>query len=193
MSDPYEYTITVRRRELDGEEIFEAAVAELPDVRGYGETYAEAYDFAIETIADLSQRAVKEGLAFPAPRPPADEEYSGRVTLRLPKHVHRLAAQTAAAEGMSLNAYLNSVVAADVSRKDVTGRLQQLLVRIQDFCATPILVPAHTETVSIVHGDASIVQSESNIDWGDLRSKTGGATNSSIPLIPLNVETMERT
>ena len=50
MIDPYEYSITIKKVTLDGEKVFEATIAELPDVFEYGQSYKEAYELAIDTI-----------------------------------------------------------------------------------------------------------------------------------------------
>lgn len=118
MTDPYAYTITVRRRNIDDEALFEAVVAELPDLSGYGETYQEAYDFVIDLIEELCADALIDGRPFPKPRPENDVEYSGRLTLRLTKRVHRLAAEAAELEGVSLNAYLAMAIAEHVAAEN---------------------------------------------------------------------------
>ncbi len=48
--DPKAYNISIRRGTFEGEVLFEARVKELPDLAEYGETYAEAYDLAVDTI-----------------------------------------------------------------------------------------------------------------------------------------------
>jgi predicted HicB family RNase H-like nuclease len=117
-TNAHAYTITVRQRAIDGEEVFEATVAELPDVRGYGDSYTEAYDLAIDAITSLAEAAFAEGSHFPQPMSVEEGDYSGRVTLRLSKTVHRMAAERATAQGVSFNSYLASVITADVTRAD---------------------------------------------------------------------------
>jgi len=107
--DPHAYTISVRRGTFDGEVLFEARVKELPDVAEYGESFDEAYDLAIDTIETAAAAYAEQGRAFPPPQEPADD-FSGRVTLRIPRSLHRALAAAAEDEGVSLNAHLVNVL-----------------------------------------------------------------------------------
>lgn len=91
---------------------FEAKVLELPDVAEYADTYQEAYDLAVDTIETTADIMAKKGKTMPAPLCPSEEEYSGRVTLRLPKSLHATMAKMADREGTSLNQLLCSVLSA---------------------------------------------------------------------------------
>lgn len=103
--DPHVYNITIRRDTFEGEVLFEARVKELPDVAEYGETYDEAYSLALDTIETAAEAFLEQGRAFPQALAPATE-YSGRITLRLPRSLHRALAESSEAEGVSLNQYL---------------------------------------------------------------------------------------
>ena len=103
--DPHAYNITVRRGEFEGDVLYEARVKELPDLREYGDTLEEAYDLAIDAIETTARLFAEKGRAFPPPLAPA-EGFSGRVTLRLPKTLHRALSEAAEDEGVSLNQHL---------------------------------------------------------------------------------------
>lgn len=109
MIDASQYTIAVRKAEVDGESTFEARVREFPDVTSYGETAQEAYEFALDAIETLAATADAKGKTVPPPQQES-ETASGRVTLRLPKSIHARAIQHAESEGISLNTYLVSVI-----------------------------------------------------------------------------------
>lgn len=109
MIDPSNYNITVRKGWFDGEHCFEARVAELPDVAEYADSFVEAYALAIDTIEVTAEMLAFQGKAMPAPMIPADE-YSGRVTLRLSKSLHRSLAQAADKEAVSLNQHLTNIL-----------------------------------------------------------------------------------
>jgi predicted HicB family RNase H-like nuclease len=120
--DPHAYNITVRRDIFEGETLFEARVKELPDLSEYGESFEEAYNLAIDTIETAASAFAEKGRKFPAAIVPADN-YSGRVTLRLPQSLHRVLAETSDWEGVSLNQHLVNVLSyfsgfAAGSRKD---------------------------------------------------------------------------
>lgn len=105
----HDYNITTRRVSVDGQMLFEARVREFPDVTEFAETQAEAYELAIDTIETLAEIFTERGKKLPEPREPVDE-FSGRVTLRLPKDLHRALALEAERQDISLNQYLVSAL-----------------------------------------------------------------------------------
>lgn len=107
--NPYAYNITVREIDFDGGPRFEARVKELPDVREYGASYGEAYELAIDTIETAAAMFEEDGRPFPQPAV-VQEDFSGRVTLRLSKSLHRALASSAVDEGVSLNQHLVNVL-----------------------------------------------------------------------------------
>lgn len=58
------------------------------------------------------ETALEQGIEVPEPRPA--EEYSGKFVARVPKSLHRELAETAAREGVSLNALVNAALAKAV-------------------------------------------------------------------------------
>src|SRR5512137_94631 len=109
MIDASNYNITVRRGWFDGELCYEARVAELPDVAEYADSFEEAYALAIDTLEVTAEIFANQGKQMPAPITPADV-FSGRVTLRLAKSLHRSLAQAADREGVSLNQHLTNIL-----------------------------------------------------------------------------------
>lgn len=107
--DPHAYNITIRRDTFEGEVLFEARVKELPDLTEYGESYEEAYCLAVDTIETTAEIFAEKGRKFPDAMVPIDE-FSGRVTLRLPRNLHRILTETSDTEGVSLNQHLVSVL-----------------------------------------------------------------------------------
>ncbi|MYF51852.1 MAG: toxin-antitoxin system HicB family antitoxin [Gammaproteobacteria bacterium] len=108
--DPHEYNVTVRKIVYEGEILLEARVKELPDVCECGETMTEAYDLAVDAIETAARMYAEAGRTFPPPSVPQDD-FSGRVTLRLPKTLHRTLALGADEEGASLNQHLVNILA----------------------------------------------------------------------------------
>ena len=103
------YNISIRQDTFEGEVLFEARVKELPDLAEYGESYEEAYDLAVDAIETAAEAFAEKGRAFPQATVPADD-FSGRVTLRLPRSLHRSLAEAADYEGVSLNQHLVNVL-----------------------------------------------------------------------------------
>lgn len=103
------YNITVRKGVFDGEECFEARVLEFPDLAEYADSYEDAYLLAIDSIEVTAEVFAEKGKDMPLPISPADD-FSGRVTLRLPKTLHRSLAQVSEHEGVSLNQHLVNIL-----------------------------------------------------------------------------------
>lgn len=110
MVNPQDYSISVRRGVFDGEICFEAKVKELPDIAEYADSYEEAYELAIDSIETTAEIFAEKGRTMPLPVVENDD-FSGRVTLRLPKTLHRALATAADEESVSLNQYLCNVLA----------------------------------------------------------------------------------
>jgi len=109
MIDPYDYSISVRRGEFEGEICFEANVKELPDITEYADSFEEAYALVIDSIETTMEIFAEKGRDMPVPNIPAND-YSGRVTLRLPKSLHRSLSDIANEESVSLNSYLCNIL-----------------------------------------------------------------------------------
>ena len=104
-----DYGITIRRVIEEGEACFEARVRELPDVVEYADSHEEAYELAIDTIETTEEALKENGRAMPQPLAPADD-FSGRITLRVPRTLHRALVSLAEDEGVSLNQQIVAVL-----------------------------------------------------------------------------------
>jgi predicted HicB family RNase H-like nuclease len=109
MIDPHAFGIEIRHRVIDGETVFEARVRELPDLAEYADTADEAYELAVDAVSTTAAVLAEHGKPMPPPLEPVDE-WSGRVTLRVPKSLHRALAEAAEAEGCSLNQHMVNVL-----------------------------------------------------------------------------------
>lgn len=116
MTDPERYSIMVRKVHVDGEDLWRATVRELPDVAEFAATRDEAVALAHDAIIDLQDSAAEDNRPFPEPLED-DEEYSGRITLRLPKSLHRAIALKATEEDVSLNWYIVTNLAIGLSER----------------------------------------------------------------------------
>lgn len=110
MIDAHSYNITVRKAIIDGETFFEATVRELPDLAEYGDSHQEAYELAIDAIETAAKMYADAGRAFPPAHVPEDR-YSGRITLRMPKSLHKRLAVQAEQDDISLNQYILGLLA----------------------------------------------------------------------------------
>lgn len=106
-----------------------AEVLELTGCFSHGKSVEEAMRNLEEAMEGWIEAALEMGQSIPLPL--ATAGYSGRVLLRLPKSLHKAAARRAEIEGVSLNQYLVTAVAAHLegdNRVDkIVGQLSQEL------------------------------------------------------------------
>lgn len=112
--DPESYSITIRKEIEDGEMLYVGRVAELPNISVFEETFEAAHTLLIDAIQTLKKIADEQQVSFPAPYLITSDEFSGRVTLRLPKSLHAKVSQMAAQDDASINQYLVSAIASYV-------------------------------------------------------------------------------
>lgn len=118
MAKPEEYGVSVRLVQEGDAGVYEARVVELPDVRTYGATWGEAYKGAIEVIETTQKIFAEKGKEFPDVERPEDE-FSGRVTLRMSKSLHRCVHQKAIGDGVSLNQWIVEAIACRTDKRMV--------------------------------------------------------------------------
>src|SRR2546428_10171302 len=87
-----------------------AYVPEWPDCFAAGRTREEAVQELGKVMRELASYRLERGLAIPEPT----AAYSGRVLLRMPKGLHRLAEQRAKSEDVSMNQWLVSAIAREL-------------------------------------------------------------------------------
>ncbi len=110
MVDASEYSIEVRKGNFEGEVCFQARVKEIPYLEEYAETFEEAYALVVDSIEQTAALMAEKNKPMPSPLA-IDNDYSGRVTLRLPKTLHRYLAGCAEHEEVSLNSLITTVLA----------------------------------------------------------------------------------
>ncbi|MGP9679598.1 toxin-antitoxin system HicB family antitoxin [Halomonas sp. AOP27-A1-41] len=98
-------------RYIDEDNGYEAKVVELPDVAEYGDTQSEAYALALDTIDTTAEIMAEKGRQMPSPIVHKDD-YSGRITLRIPKTLHASLSDIADKEGASLNQMITTILAS---------------------------------------------------------------------------------
>ena len=128
-----EYPATLTRDPDGG---FVAEIFELPGCLTQGESIEEA----LENLAEARRLWIE--VAYEAgdeiPRPSTEENYSGRLLLRLPHGLHRRLAETARREGVSLNQWILARLAESMGAgelKRIEGKLDAVLARIEGLAS----------------------------------------------------------
>ena len=114
---------------------FSAELLEFPGCYAEGDTADEAYTNLEKAAKSWIALTLDERQDIPPPS--ANYDYSGKVMLRLPKSLHRMAARKAERDGVSLNQCLVTAVAAWVGADDLA---RQFVTKFQStstqFAAT---------------------------------------------------------
>lgn len=104
------YPYKIYRMRADDHVFWVAESITLQSCIGQGDTQQEALDELSENEVFWLDTAKEMGYPIPEVPVESDESYSGKLTLRISPHEHRLAALFAKKEGISLNQYLNDAV-----------------------------------------------------------------------------------
>lgn len=88
----------------DDDEGYIALCPEFPKLSGFGETAEDALVEVRTALKAAIQSYQDEG--WPLPEPRKQQEYSGKLLLRLPRSLHARLAEAAEADKVSLNTYV---------------------------------------------------------------------------------------
>lgn len=119
----FDYPITITPDEED--EIYFAEIEDLPGCMGDGKTVAEAIKCVQKSKRLWIEAAKNKGRAIPKPR--TDEQFSGRMLLRIPKGLHSKLHRNAQREGVSLNAYMNHLLSQSTAYEETIHFLAECI------------------------------------------------------------------
>jgi len=102
---------------------YSAEILEFPGCYSQGETAEEA----IQNVEEAARNWIEATLASgkPIPDPSTDYEHGGKIALRLPRSLHRQAMRLAERDGVSLNHWLTTAIAARIGAEDLCNRLAE--------------------------------------------------------------------
>ncbi|OPX86198.1 MAG: HicB family protein [Pelotomaculum sp. PtaB.Bin104] len=110
-----DYPFTVRPDTDDG-----GYIVEFPDLRycvGTGDTAEEAIKDAMLAKSEWIRASFEAGIKIPEPA--SNDEYNGRISLRIPKSLHKAVVETAKKEGVSANQFLSHLISMGIGKKTV--------------------------------------------------------------------------
>src|SRR5688572_8282228 len=113
------YSFNIAWSEEDQEYV--ATCPAFPGLSALGETEAEALGEAKVALGLFIKAHQEQGIALPDPQ--LADGYSGQFRVRLPKSLHRQAAQLAATDGESLNQLVVRAVEARVGFREAGKRM----------------------------------------------------------------------
>jgi len=99
--------------ESDG--TYRGEILEFPGCIATGDTPAEALEALEEVAAEWLEAALERGQSIP--EPVENNEFSGRLVLRMPKSLHKKAARIAERDGVSLNQFILMSLAEQIGEQ----------------------------------------------------------------------------
>lgn len=115
--DIFDYTVEIQKISDDEGGGYIATIPELGCIAD-GSTTDEAIDELREIAQDLVTLAKKDGRKIPEPKNKKEEAtYSGRLTLRIPKMLHRKVAKQAEIEDCSINQLITTYISIGIGNE----------------------------------------------------------------------------
>lgn len=127
---------------------YSAELLEFPGCFAQGETPDEAFRNLDQAALAWIQTSLEQGHEIPPPSMNAG--YAGKVALRLPRSIHKMASRLAQRDGVSLNQFLLSSISARVGAEDLYSRITDKLDdRIMACVSGTKLLSASTSRLNI--------------------------------------------
>lgn len=167
---------------------YSAQVQEFPGCFAYGDTADEALQ-RLDGAA-LSWIEAQLSLNQKIPDPIDFDTYSGRIALRIPRGLHKQAAELAALEGSSLNQLLTAAISSYVSQKLLVRALKSEMQKFKEvvqqigLLSLRIHQSASLSTTGKARGHTNIIEYASNSNFVFPQTTSGS---------PLMIEKRETT
>ena len=116
LSEPYSRILIP-----DENGLFAAELLEFPGCFSDGRTAEEAFKNLEEAAKSWILASQEQGHEIPEPL--MNQGFNGKIALRLPRSLHRLAVRYAEREGISLNQFLVSAIASKIGAEEYNSRL----------------------------------------------------------------------
>ena len=116
--DIYDYKIEITKLSSDDGGGFLATVPKLPGCMSDGETADEALRNVEDAIKCWIETAKELGRELPEPdKYSVEDDFSGRLTLRMPKMLHKMIAEQAEREGCSINQLIITYISMGIGNE----------------------------------------------------------------------------
>lgn len=134
----------------DENDTYSAEILEFPGCFAQGDTPDEAIQNLNEVAKSWIEASIEQGQEIPEPF--MNQGYGGKIALRIPRSLHRQSVQMAERDGVSLNQFLISAIAARIGAEDFYTHLYEKFNRqlaigaINVFITKPISI--HASSIS---------------------------------------------
>ncbi|MDR2654765.1 MAG: toxin-antitoxin system HicB family antitoxin [Oscillospiraceae bacterium] len=133
------YPFVISPYEDEGETIFFAYLPDIPAVTAVEDSLDGVTELLEDARIEWIHYAVNNNIDIPEPSQIKDlEDYSGRVTLRMPKSLHKTITDNALKEGVSLNSYICHIMQKginDTANKEISEKMAGLTDKVENAIA----------------------------------------------------------
>ncbi len=145
---------------------FSAEILEFSGCYAFGNSPDEAFAM----LEDVAKSWIESELAHGKEIPPPSEShgFSGRIALRLPKSLHRLATIMAKQDGTSLNQFLMSAISARVGAENLYNRIADKVSKPMIYLVAADVHVAITEAsqINLLPEGARFVEEGQSVETG---------------------------
>ena len=106
-----------------GDKVFVVKYFDLDNVIGVGDTIEEAIEEAKENLEVFLDYFEENGIKIPEPTSHEEVDYSGKITVRMSKNLHRLVDERAKKEGIIINLLLNESITEYVTVLNTSDKI----------------------------------------------------------------------
>ena len=131
---------TLLKQEKDNEKTYyEAEIPDLPGCGAYGKNKIEALNRLEEAKELWISSRLKRNL--PVPEPSLEEDFSGKILLRIPAKLHMIISSNAKNEALSLNQFIRRKLESNLTLEIVQKEMTALKELVSELCRM-IALPA---------------------------------------------------
>jgi antitoxin HicB len=130
---------------------YSAEILEFSGCFAEGETANEAMDNLINAALAWLETCIEQGLDIPEPF--ENQDFGGKIALRLPRSLHRQASRMAERDGVSLNQFLVSAISARVGAENMfmhlMDKFEQTMGTVTTLYTTDMLLSGLNKSIRI--------------------------------------------
>ncbi len=159
------YPMLIEKIYDEGELLFTASIKELPGLIVYGESLEEIYDEIELAKADWIEANLEWGRKIKEPLENSLEEYSGKITLRIPKTLHKEVKERSEIEGVSLNQTIVQLINDGLFKQtqnvveQLAEQFEQMTKKVSQTIAEKVSAPEqHIHQTIIVKNQSEKIQ-----------------------------------
>lgn len=159
------YPMLIEKIYDEGELLFTASIKELPGLIVYGESLEEIYDEIELAKADWIEANLEWGRKIKEPLENSLEEYSGKITLRIPKTLHKKVKERSEIEGVSINQTIVQLINDGLFKQtqnvveQLAEQFEQMTKKVSQTIAEKVSAPEqHIHQTIIVKNQSEKIQ-----------------------------------